>query len=438
MNTLIQTTMKNLFAFIIIATTVSFQTSIAETKGNQTVKEQLENLNKFWKEKNFDEPIFNEKIQFNGEVELIQLHLSLVEEKLRNKNLSNLSVEQKSNRMKCLNILNGYWTRGIFPKNTYHNQRTPYFIDNFETACAVGQLIISTGHEDFAKKVATESNYSYIFELNDKYSELKNWADTYGFTIKELAWIQPGYIICDTTCNLTASISASTGQSPFTYLWSNGQTASIATSLCPATTYTCIVSDALGDTIAPNNCMIWIQAQMTIGNSFTVPSAFPVYAFSSSTHDNGSCNGTATAIGLGGIPPYSYEWNPGGQTTQSATGLCHGIYTVTIMDMNSCTRTSSTTILLSTGIDYNKNNSVTMFPNPTNNKLVIKLGNFLTNNTSINIYNSLGEKMLTDKLTDFTVYLDIKFLDSGIYYILVDNGTSIVRRRIIKTAPNSG
>jgi hypothetical protein len=46
----------------------------------------------------------------------------------------------------------------------------------------------------------------------------------------------------------------------------------------------------------------------------------------------GVCNGSATAYGVDGIPPYSYLWNPTNQTTQTATGLCSGVYNVTVFD----------------------------------------------------------------------------------------------------------
>lgn len=45
----------------------------------------------------------------------------------------------------------------------------------------------------------------------------------------------------------------------------------------------------------------------------------------------GQPTGTATGNPVGGFPPFSYSWNdPGGQTTQTATGLTPGQYTVTI------------------------------------------------------------------------------------------------------------
>jgi len=57
----------------------------------------------------------------------------------------------------------------------------------------------------------------------------------------------------------------------------------------------------------------------------------------------GGNNGTATASASGGSAPYTYLWS-NGQTSASLTGLAAGTYTVTVTDLKSCTKTSSTTI----------------------------------------------------------------------------------------------
>jgi gliding motility-associated-like protein len=59
----------------------------------------------------------------------------------------------------------------------------------------------------------------------------------------------------------------------------------------------------------------------------------------------GVCNGSATANVNGGLPPYTYTWTPGGQTTQTATGLCGGTYIVTVNDSTGCNLTADTIVL---------------------------------------------------------------------------------------------
>lgn len=55
-------------------------------------------------------------------------------------------------------------------------------------------------------------------------------------------------------------------------------------------------------------------------------------------------NGSATVTPSGGVPPYTYIWNPGGQTNQTATGLSPGTYTVTITDASGCTITNTISV----------------------------------------------------------------------------------------------
>ncbi|MBK9525718.1 MAG: gliding motility-associated C-terminal domain-containing protein [Bacteroidetes bacterium] len=61
-------------------------------------------------------------------------------------------------------------------------------------------------------------------------------------------------------------------------------------------------------------------------------------------HCNGGSDGAITAVAVGGTLPYTYAWNPSGQTTQTATGLGVGTFTVTVTDASGCTKTNSTTL----------------------------------------------------------------------------------------------
>ena len=74
-----------------------------------------------------------------------------------------------------------------------------------------------------------------------------------------------------------------------------------------------------------------------------------VNATATSTTDycNGG-NGTATATPTSGGSPFTYSWAPGGQTTQTATNLVAGNYTVTVTDANGCIRNVSVVVPNST------------------------------------------------------------------------------------------
>ncbi|MBI3501342.1 MAG: T9SS type A sorting domain-containing protein [Bacteroidetes bacterium] len=56
----------------------------------------------------------------------------------------------------------------------------------------------------------------------------------------------------------------------------------------------------------------------------------------------GQCTGSAYAVASNGTPPYHYLWMPGSQTTQTATGLCPGTYTISVTDATPCPAVTAT------------------------------------------------------------------------------------------------
>ena len=154
---------------------------------------------------------------------------------------------------------------------------------------------------------------------------------------------QPNVIIATATvtgtptCNGgtdgSAAVVASGGTSPYTYIWSNGSTVTTATGLGSGNHIVTITDN--------NNCQVTTSVVIN-------PTAPVVILSQSSTNTscNGICDGTATVSGTGGSSPYSYQWDAlaGNQNTPTATGLCAGVYAVTISDNNGCSVTSSIAI----------------------------------------------------------------------------------------------
>lgn len=126
-------------------------------------------------------------------------------------------------------------------------------------------------------------------------------------------------------CDGKATISASGGNTPFTYLWTNGQTSPAATNLCANPVV--IVTDKAG-----------CKATLTV--PLTAPTPIRIdLSFTDITCNNGN-NGTATATVSGGTAPYTYLWS-NGQTSAKATNLAAGSYDLIITDANKCTQTSA-------------------------------------------------------------------------------------------------
>ena len=78
----------------------------------------------------------------------------------------------------------------------------------------------------------------------------------------------------------------------------------------------------------------------TVSITLTEPAALTATASGTNVNCSGNNNGTATVAAMGGVSPYSYSWS-NGQTTVTATGLMAGTYTVTVTDANGCTATAS-------------------------------------------------------------------------------------------------
>ena len=128
----------------------------------------------------------------------------------------------------------------------------------------------------------------------------------------------------------SSSAVPSGGVSPFTYLWSDGQTTSTATGLA-AGNYSVTVADVNGCT-GTAICSVNEPPFCTVTTSATNVSCY------------GGNDGNASAAFSGGIPPYTYNWSTG-QTDSIATGLVAGTYSLTVTDNTPCTEFASITII---------------------------------------------------------------------------------------------
>ncbi|MEO8150579.1 MAG: T9SS type A sorting domain-containing protein [Bacteroidia bacterium] len=121
------------------------------------------------------------------------------------------------------------------------------------------------------------------------------------------------------------------GTAPYTYLWNTGNTTTSISNLAPAT-YTITVTDANGCSFVKAT---FVQQRSEIICHTTVTNA-----------TCGFCNGQVVAAPTGGVRPYRYSWNTVPVSTDSVvTGLCAGIYTLTITDTANCKTTCTVTVL---------------------------------------------------------------------------------------------
>lgn len=163
-------------------------------------------------------------------------------------------------------------------------------------------------------------------------SDATGCTKTQAFTITQPTQLVSNVTATSGTCGGQGSATAnvSGGTSPYTYLWSNGQTTQVISNL-PSGSYSLTVTDA-------NNCTAVNTLQITVipAPTCTVVLTQPI------TTLNGS-DGKLTVNPTAGTSPYTYFWS-NGQTTQTAQNLGPGLYTVTVTDASGCTTSCSFTL----------------------------------------------------------------------------------------------
>ncbi|MBW8051306.1 MAG: PKD domain-containing protein [Cytophagales bacterium] len=141
-------------------------------------------------------------------------------------------------------------------------------------------------------------------------------------------------ISCKSANDGEATVIVTGGTLPYSYLWNTNpaQTGQTASGLDKGN-YTVTVTDANG-CIATANVTINEPKQLNV--NIAPPSHVTCY--------DGS-DGQAIANATGGTPPFSFLWNTNPpQTTDTATGLSAGTYTVTVTDLNGCVETKNVNI----------------------------------------------------------------------------------------------
>jgi hypothetical protein len=420
---------------ILLSCLAAFSFFYASSSTLPTVREQLEGLNKYWKFSQYDDPVLKERTELSSDIELIRMHLRLVEKYLRSNGDASLTPSQKAKRQQSLDALAVYCRNGVFPKNTHHKVRTPYFIDDYGTPCAVGQLIIASGHEELAKKISSESNYEYIENMH--YPELVAWANEFGFKDDELKWIQPSYGCASGACaaDTKRDISCkgmydgciglpatSLTHPPFMYEWFMYYTPMGQWDLiwqnCDlgAGEYKCRITDSIGNT---EEKFFTLTEPDSISLSKTV------------TGDGGGCDGSALISATGGTAPFNYMWQHISGNNPYITGLCHGTYYVSVVDSRYCMRNDSVMVDFTAGIPENVNDYFSVQTDGATGRLVIK-SNVPGQIFQIALYSIGGSLIYSDKAFRDSDAIDISSMSEGMYVLNVADNNQSLNYKFIK------
>ncbi|MBI2268747.1 MAG: SBBP repeat-containing protein [Bacteroidetes bacterium] len=187
----------------------------------------------------------------------------------------------------------------------------------------------------------------------------------------------------------TATVYPTNGTPSYSYLWSNGQASATANGL-NINPYTVTVTDA-------NGCSV----------TGTVTPVFPLSLTGSSTNITCTTSGSAsvTVNGNAGVP-YTYNWS-NGFTTQNASGLATGNYTVTVADVNGCTATRS----------YSITGTSPVSAAFTNSPACLGAAVTFTNIGSIGTYSWVISPLTPANVSGTTANFSYTFLTAGVYSV---------------------
>lgn len=212
------------------------------------------------------------------------------------------------------------------------------------------------------------------------------------------------------TCLLsdgTATVAASAGVPPYTYLWTTGSTTTTATGLAVGA-YHVTVTDANGCT-ARASTSVSRSTPLILGLSTTSASCI--------FNTNGAIHATASL----GVPPYTYTAGGTTSTTGIFTGLGSGDYWVYVTDAAGCTASAHT------HVDYNHYDS---------SCLCLIKGN---------VYHDINDNCTKDVGEPGIYHIQMhcsgigyNYTDpSGDYYFLVPSGTYSVSQNVLAYYPLS-
>jgi len=139
-------------------------------------------------------------------------------------------------------------------------------------------------------------------------------------------------ISCNGAADGHAFVNVNGGGSPYTYLWSDGQTLANATGLS-AGNYSVTVTDT-------NGCSVLKSVTVSEPVILSITTSITSNYNGEDVSCNGSTDGSAMVVESGGVAPYTYLWDSG-QTTSAISGIGAGNYLVTVTDVNGCTSQNS-------------------------------------------------------------------------------------------------
>ena len=168
----------------------------------------------------------------------------------------------------------------------------------------------------------------------------------------------------------------------------------------------------------------------------TVLTVNPLPVISISPNDTTICTGDMFTLNASGAATYVWSTNATG-TSIVATPSINTTYSVSGTNGNNCTGTASTSVtVIMCGTDITKyadGIDVSIYPNPAFEFFYLQTSSLLENAT-VEIYDVLGRKISSQKITDKVSHISLQNFFNGIYYVRVINNNAIIfEQKIIRT-----
>lgn len=231
---------------------------------------------------------------------------------------------------------------------------------------------------------------------------------------------------CNYPCNYLAIVSASGGVGAFEYSLDgiNWSASNMFDGLCPDV-YIAYVRDE-------NDC---VQLYTFIANETNTELTVVSAAIVDNTTEF-ACEGELLAIPAGGTEPYTFTWidcstNDVVSTTDLATGLCPGQYSVEVVDGIGCSTSSECDTIFGINGTIELSQELVIYPNPATDQINIQIGT--VNAYSLSLKTLDGKVVYTSSFKGDRTQIDLNdlLLTKGIYLIEISSDLGQFRKRII-------
>ncbi len=227
-----------------------------------------------------------------------------------------------------------------------------------------------------------------------------------------------------TTCSGTngmVDIAVTGGTTGYTFLWSNAATTEDLSAVASGS-YSVTVTDANGCTATTSSVTLTNPAGPTVALVIATDSvclSSGVLTLTGGTPAGGTYSGAGVTAGV---------FNP------STAGVGSATITYSYTDATTlCSATSTDVIVVDacTGITtYSEAGVINVYPNPTNGMLYVSTTN---GENVITLFDILGNQISKVQSTSAKTQVDMRNLNSGVYFIRVENNKAVSTVRVVRT-----